>query len=134
MSAAEAVYDALAVSLALDQAGEAQFRQVLAGDRGAALGDGGEAGDVEFGVAQRPQHADSGGVGEQREGCDCGADLFGGQIEGMFWWRGLLGPRGARFGRRHAMNCTGLLQHIRIYEGLVSLRASTPAAKEHLDD
>ena len=82
MSAAEAVYDALAVSLALDQAGEAQFRQVLAGDRGAALGDGGEAGDVEFGVAQRPQHADSGRVGEQREGGDCGADLFGGQAGG----------------------------------------------------
>ena len=126
MSAAEAVYDALAVSLALDQAGEAQFRQVLAGDRGAALGDGGEAGDVEFGIAQCPEHADSGGVGEQREGRDCGVDLFGGQAGGMFWWRGLLGSRGARSGRRHERNCTGLLQELRIYEGLVPLGPASP--------
>ena len=74
--AAEAVHDTLALSLAFDQAGEAQLGQVLAGHRGSALGDGCEAGDVVFGVAQGPQHADSGRVGEQREGGDCGVDLF----------------------------------------------------------
>jgi hypothetical protein len=106
VAAAQAVDDTLAVSLPFDEAGEAQFRQVLAGDGGAAFGDGGEAGDVEFGVAQRPQHADSGGVGEQGEGRDCGVDLFGGQIDGMFCRRALFGARGACSGRRHVGNCT----------------------------
>ena len=51
VAAAEAVHDTLPVSLAFDEAGETQFRQVLAGDGGAAFGDGGEASNVEFGVA-----------------------------------------------------------------------------------
>ena len=123
--AAEAVYDPLALSLALDQAGEAQLGQVLAGDRGAAFGDGGEAGDIEFGIAQRPEHADSGGVGEQREGGDCGADLFCGRIDRVFCRRGVRGAQGAFSGRRHERNCTGLLQHLRIYEGLVPLRPAS---------
>jgi len=48
---------------------------MLAGDRRAALGDVSEARDVEFGVAQRPQHADTDGVGEQGERHDCSVDF-----------------------------------------------------------
>ena len=67
VGAAEPVNDALAVALSFDQSGEAQFGQVLAGDRGPAGRDRGEGGDVEFGIAQRPQHPHAGGIGEQRE-------------------------------------------------------------------
>jgi hypothetical protein len=91
--AAQAVDDALTLSLSVDEAGEAQFRQVLARDGGSAFGDGGEAGDVEFGVAQRPEHPYSRRVSEQRERGDGGVDLGWSRVRGVAGGRGVVGAR-----------------------------------------
>jgi hypothetical protein len=56
VSAAQAVDDALALTVTFDQPREAKFGEVLAGHGGAAAGGLGEGGDVVFGLAQRPQH------------------------------------------------------------------------------
>lgn len=106
MATAQPIHDPLSVPLALDQASEAQLGQVLAGDRRAAVGEGGEASDVEFGVAQRPQHADACRVGEQRERHNRRADLFGGEVGRMFCRHRLPGAWAARSRRRHGSNCT----------------------------
>src|SRR5664280_1051911 len=79
VAAAQSVDDPPALSRAFDQPGETQLRQMLAGHRGAAPRDRGEAGDVEVLIPQGPQDPDPGRVGQQGEGHHCGIDLCGGR-------------------------------------------------------
>lgn len=67
VAAAQAVEDAPAVSSGVDQAGQAELGQMLAGDGLATVGGGSERGDVLLAVTHCPQHPDAGRVAEQRE-------------------------------------------------------------------
>jgi hypothetical protein len=70
VSAAEAIDDSSSISFTLDQAGEAEFGEMLASYGWAAPGDLGQRGDVGVAVSECPQQPDPGGVGQEREGHD----------------------------------------------------------------
>lgn len=79
MRATQAIQHAATVTVTLDQSGEPQLGQVLAGHGGPATRDPGQARDVELLVAQRPQHPHPGRIRQQDEGQRGGVDLFIGQ-------------------------------------------------------
>jgi cation diffusion facilitator family transporter len=116
VAAAEAVDHALTVAVAFDQAGEAEFGQVLAGYGGPGAGGLGERGDVEVGLTQGPEHPHPGRISEQCKSLHGGVDLADGEHVGMR--RSDQSGSGAG---GHTQGLYRLLQDIRIYEGIDTL-------------
>lgn len=75
VTTSESVDNALPATLTLDETGQPQLRQMLAGHCRTASCDRCQAGDVQFCVPQRPEHSHPGRVGKQREGRDRRRDL-----------------------------------------------------------
>jgi hypothetical protein len=74
VGAAKPVDDPAAFSPALDEAGEPEFGEVLAGDSWATAGDLGERSHVGVFTPYRPEESYPGGVGQKGEGHGRGAD------------------------------------------------------------